>query len=178
MIEKIGSPAMLEQLAEEATELAHAALKLARIERGENPTPVLKDAAVSHLIEEYTDVVQCAEELSLVPNMEQIRLKKMRFEERWKEELYGKYTFRIPIPIGHPIYEVNNGHIEEHEVIGYRIGRMMGEDQEDYEEDYGDYDGWRIEYGRDGIEGSSPISAIGNYLFSKCPNMEGKGDGE
>lgn len=56
-------------------------------------------------------------------------------------------TFRIPIPIGHPIYEVNNGHIEEYEVIGYRIGRMMGEDQEDYEEDYGDYDGWRIEYG-------------------------------
>ena len=53
-------------------------------------------------------------------------------------------TFRIPIPIGHPIYEVNNGHIEEHEVIGYRIGRMMGEDQEDYEEDYGDYDGWRL----------------------------------
>ena len=99
MIEKIGAAAMLEQLAEEATELAHAALKLARIERGENPTPVLKDAAVSHLIEEYTDVVQCAEELSLVPNMEQIRLKKMRFEERWKEELYGKYTFRIIIKV-------------------------------------------------------------------------------
>ena len=77
-------------------------------------------------------------------------------------------TFRIPIPIGHPIYEVNNGHIEEYEVIGYRIGRMMGEDREDYEEDYGDYDGWRIEYGRDGIEGSSPISAIGNYLFQSA----------
>lgn len=89
MIEKIGKSAMLEQLAEEATELAHAALKLARIERGENPTPVLKDAAVSHLIEEYTDVVQCAEELSLAPNREQIKLKKMRFEERWKEERYG-----------------------------------------------------------------------------------------
>lgn len=85
MIEKIGAAAMLEQLAEEATELAHAALKLARIERGENPTPVLKDVAVSHLIEEYTDVVQCAEELSLVPNWEQIKLKKMRFEERWRE---------------------------------------------------------------------------------------------
>lgn len=90
MIEKIGSPAMLEQLAEEATELAHAALKLARIERGENPTPVLEKDAMDHLIEEYTDVVQCAEELSLVPNREQIKLKKMRFEERWKEELYGK----------------------------------------------------------------------------------------
>ena len=90
MIEKIGAAAMLEQLAEEATELAHAALKLARIERGENPTPVLKEVAMDHLIEEYTDVVQCAEELRLVPNREQIKLKKMRFEERWKEELYGK----------------------------------------------------------------------------------------
>ena len=58
MIEKIGSPAMLEQLAEEAMELAHAALKLARIERGENPTPVLKEDAMDHLIEEYADVVQ------------------------------------------------------------------------------------------------------------------------
>lgn len=86
MIEKIGAAAMLEQLAEETTELAHAALKLARIERGENPTPVLKEDAMDHLIEEYTDVVQCAEELSLVPNREQIKLKKMRFEERWKEE--------------------------------------------------------------------------------------------
>ena len=90
MIEKIGKSAMLEQLAEEATELAHAALKLARIERGENPTPVLKEDAMDHLIEEYTDVVQCAEELSLVPNREQIKLKKMRFEERWREGLYGK----------------------------------------------------------------------------------------
>ena len=86
MIEKIGAAAMLEQLAEEATELAHAALKLARIERGENPTPVLKEDAMDHLIEEYMDVVQCAEELSLVPNREQIKLKKIRFEERWKEE--------------------------------------------------------------------------------------------
>ena len=86
MIEKIGASAMLEQLAEEATELAHAALKLARIERGENPSPVLKEVAMDHLIEEYTDVVQCAEELRLVPNREQIKLKKMRFEERWKEE--------------------------------------------------------------------------------------------
>ena len=86
MIEKIGAAAMLEQLAEEATELAHAALKLARIERGENPTPVLKEVAMDHLIEEYTDVVQCAEEFSLMPNREQIKLKKMRFEERWKEE--------------------------------------------------------------------------------------------
>ena len=86
MIEKIGVAAMLEQLAEEATELAHVALKLARIERGENPTPVLKEDAVEHLIEEYTDVVQCAEELRLVPNREQIKLKEMRFEKRCRDD--------------------------------------------------------------------------------------------
>lgn len=40
MLEKIGLPAMHEQLAEEATELAKEALKMARILRGENPTPV------------------------------------------------------------------------------------------------------------------------------------------
>lgn len=36
MIEKIGTPAMLEQLAEEAAELSQAALKLARVLRGES----------------------------------------------------------------------------------------------------------------------------------------------
>ena len=35
MIEKIGKAAMLEQLAEEAAELSQAALKLARVLRGE-----------------------------------------------------------------------------------------------------------------------------------------------
>lgn len=39
MIEIVGKPAMFEQLAEEATELAQATLKMARKLRGENPTP-------------------------------------------------------------------------------------------------------------------------------------------
>ena len=38
MIEKKWKTAMLEQLAEEAAELSQAALKLARVLRGENPT--------------------------------------------------------------------------------------------------------------------------------------------
>ena len=42
IIEEIGEAAMLEQLAEECTELAKAALKMARIIRKENPTPVLR----------------------------------------------------------------------------------------------------------------------------------------
>ncbi len=36
----IGEPAVYEQLAEECSELAKAALKMARILRNENPTPV------------------------------------------------------------------------------------------------------------------------------------------
>lgn len=48
--------AMLELLAEEATELAHAALKVARIERGESPTPVNVEAAKANLSEEIADI--------------------------------------------------------------------------------------------------------------------------
>ena len=39
ILNKIGEAAALEQLAEECTELAQSALKLARKIRGENPTP-------------------------------------------------------------------------------------------------------------------------------------------
>lgn len=87
MIDIIGEPAMLEQLAEEATELAKAALKLARIERKENPTPVTKEEATLNLIEEYTDVMQCTEELGLLPNREQMEEKYKRFLARQGENL-------------------------------------------------------------------------------------------
>ena len=52
--------AALEQLAEEASELGHAALKYARIIRGENPTPKTPDEAQKALIEEMADVILCA----------------------------------------------------------------------------------------------------------------------
>ena len=83
MIEKIGRPAMLEQLAEEATELAQACLKLAKKERGENPTPKSKAECERELIEEFTDVIQCARELKLKPDEEQIEEKAQRFLTRW-----------------------------------------------------------------------------------------------
>lgn len=51
--------------------------------RGENPTPVTKNQAVDSVIEEYTDVMQCALELDLVADKNQIREKKMRFFRRW-----------------------------------------------------------------------------------------------
>lgn len=65
LVEKIGEPAVLELLAEECTELAHAALKLARIKRGENPTPTTEEEAISSLIEEMADVGICAAAVSV-----------------------------------------------------------------------------------------------------------------
>ena len=56
ILEAIGTPALLEQCAEECMELAHACLKLARKLRGENPTPVTETTAIEHLIEEAADV--------------------------------------------------------------------------------------------------------------------------
>lgn len=82
MIDIIGRPAMLEQMAEEASELAKAALKLARIERGENPTPVTREDAEKNLTEEYTDVIQCAIELQLQADIMQMQMKYERFLNR------------------------------------------------------------------------------------------------
>ena len=53
---KIGEPACYEQLAEECAELGQAALKVARILRNENPTPVSKEEALRQIDEEFADV--------------------------------------------------------------------------------------------------------------------------
>ena len=85
MIKELGEPAMLEMLAEELVECAHEALKLARVKRGENPTPKTEKEVRASLREEWSGVVQCAKELSLDVNWNQIEVKKKRFEERWRE---------------------------------------------------------------------------------------------
>ena len=59
IIDEIGVPAMLEQLAEECSELAHASLKLARKIRGENPTPKNISELLLNLKEETADVNLC-----------------------------------------------------------------------------------------------------------------------
>ena len=61
IIEEIGTAAMLEQLAEECNELGKAALKLARIIRKNNPTPVTEEQAKENLGEEAGDVITCVE---------------------------------------------------------------------------------------------------------------------
>lgn len=86
MVEKIGRAAMLELLAEESAELLQAALKMARIMRGENPTPVTRMQAEKNLIEEYTDVRLCAKDLGLRKDSATARAKLQRFQRRWDEK--------------------------------------------------------------------------------------------
>lgn len=59
ILERVGTAAALEQLAEEAAELAQSALKAARVLRGRNPTPVEFPAAFDSLKEEIGDVRLC-----------------------------------------------------------------------------------------------------------------------
>lgn len=56
LVEHIGAPAMLEQLAEECCELGKAALKQSREMRGENATHKNPDDIRNNLIEEIADV--------------------------------------------------------------------------------------------------------------------------
>ena len=81
----IGEAALLEQLAEECAELSKAALKKARIIRGQNPTPVTIEKADADLIEEYTDVIHCAMELQLKIDGRQMDKKQERWISRIKE---------------------------------------------------------------------------------------------
>ena len=65
IVKKIGESEVLAQLAEEAAELAQAALKLRRAMEGKNPTPKTEDEGRWTLEEEYNDVILCAVQLGL-----------------------------------------------------------------------------------------------------------------
>ena len=77
---------ILAQLAEEAAELAQAALKLRRVIDGTNPTPKTREDAFGSLIEEYSDVVSCCRELNILPAEIIIAGKKERWINRLKEK--------------------------------------------------------------------------------------------
>lgn len=57
--EHLDAPELLAQLAEEAGELTQAALKLRRAMTGANPTPTPVSKAVTDLLEEISDVLNC-----------------------------------------------------------------------------------------------------------------------
>ena len=81
---------ILAQLAEEAAELAQAALKLRRCYDGTNPTPMKWTTAKESLLEEYGDVLDCME-LLITPTesaqvAEQRKEKFIRWESRLREK--------------------------------------------------------------------------------------------
>lgn len=81
--EAVGDPALYENLAEEAVELAHKALKAARIIRGENPTPARIKAVLGQIREELSDVTVVADVLEVYPDPEYMIQK----YERWLNRL-------------------------------------------------------------------------------------------
>ena len=78
------TPALYEQLAEECTELAHAALKVARIIRDENPTPVNLVDALNMVNEEFTDLMLVASVIELTIDDDALQKKIKRWNERMR----------------------------------------------------------------------------------------------
>ena len=78
---------LLVQLAEEGTELAHAALKYRRALDDENPTPVSRTEAFKNLIEEIDDVALLLEPLSLKWRIEFCSSSRESKLKRWVERL-------------------------------------------------------------------------------------------
>lgn len=81
----VGYAACYEALAEECMELAHCALKLARVLRGDNPVKEDGTIYLDKLDEEYTDVVSCAIALELKPNADISVWKWERHKKRLEE---------------------------------------------------------------------------------------------
>lgn len=81
--EKMKEASLYELLAEEAVELAHAALKYARVIRGENPTPISAEEAKVKLTEEFSDVILSA----LVLDMKVDHFLMEKKHKRWNNRL-------------------------------------------------------------------------------------------
>ena len=82
IIESVGRAALYEQLAEEAVELAKEAIKMGRVIRAENPTPVTEEVALKRLTEEYTDVKVVADILGREPDTNLYTDKNRRWIDR------------------------------------------------------------------------------------------------
>jgi NTP pyrophosphatase (non-canonical NTP hydrolase) len=89
--EHLDAPELLAQLAEEAGELTRAALKLRRAMTHTNPTPCPASKALSDLLEEIADVLNCldAVEYSLELDRDLALQIMERKRTRWIKRLEG-----------------------------------------------------------------------------------------
>ncbi len=98
---KIGETELLAGLAEEAAELAQAALKLRRVIDGSNPTPVTPEQAREALTEEVADVLlylaildQVADVAYYLEAPTKYTAEKLR---RWLDRLKGVESMNSPV---------------------------------------------------------------------------------
>lgn len=83
--QKVPVTELLAGLAEEASELAQAALKLRRVYDGTNPTPVKEEDAQERLYEEMADVnLYCS---MLKVNVKYISEMMLSKQKRWEQRL-------------------------------------------------------------------------------------------
>ena len=88
ILARVGDEAMWLQLAEEASELSQAASKMVRYIHGTNPVYMngerLTDATEirANVIEEYMDVMNCAQHLDIPLHHGVIKAKNQRWRER------------------------------------------------------------------------------------------------
>ena len=74
-----------------------------------------------------------------------------------------KNVFEMPVELGADVWIADEPY-RPYCVIGYRIGRMAGEDEEDYGEDCPETE-WYIQLSNGGTEMSIPVSDIGHGFF-------------
>lgn len=90
IMDQLGEPEVLAQLAEEASELAQAALKLRRALDGKNPTPKTIEECRENLNEEFADVAICASALRIDTKWERMEPKINRWYERLNKSFNEK----------------------------------------------------------------------------------------
>lgn len=103
------------------------------------------------------------EDTGLTP--EQITEIDKLYTEKCKELSEAKRNLP-PCDIGDRIWVIDFNKIRTGTVIGLRLGRMMEEDKEDFEEDYeGSTQEWYIQIESDCMSMSVPQSCIGETIF-------------
>lgn len=102
IMDQLGEPEVLAQLAEEASELAQAALKLRRALDGKNYTPKTIEECRENLNEEFADVAICASALRIDTQWARMEPKINRWYERLKKTEKQRNTVE---EMYRPVYE-------------------------------------------------------------------------
>ena len=84
--ERTSDAALYELMAEEAAELSHAASKMARILRGEVPTPKTAEKAMEDVVEEFSDLLNVTQTSNVFMNVDISNYKLRRWIERLNEK--------------------------------------------------------------------------------------------